>query len=171
MLDPNLEKEMEKAIIFLCENYNKTGPNPKPVILHSIRVGNYLYNNGYSKEIILAGILHDIVEDTKVSIKQIEKEFGKKIADLVSANTFDKDISDRVEKYQEMYSRCLKARKEALIVKTADILDNTNYILLVKTKEIQNALIKKRKYFLKISKDVIGNEIVWKELKEKTDKF
>lgn len=46
--------------------------SPKPVILHSIRIALYLNNLGYNRNIVLAAILHDILEDSSASVEKIK---------------------------------------------------------------------------------------------------
>lgn len=55
----------------------------KPMIMHPISVGMLLEEYGYDDNVIAAGYLHDVVEDTKYTIEDIEKEFGHDIATLV----------------------------------------------------------------------------------------
>lgn len=66
----------------------------KPMIMHPISVGLLLESFGYDDNIIAAGYLHDVVENTKYTIDDIEKEFGNDIASLViSASETDKSLS------------------------------------------------------------------------------
>lgn len=51
----------------------------KPMIIHSIVVGQLLESFGYDDNVVAAGYLHDVVEDTKYTIHNIEKEFCKEI--------------------------------------------------------------------------------------------
>lgn len=55
----------------------------EPYITHPIRVGERLEKEGCSDALISAGYLHDVVEDTKVSIEDIEQQFGKEVATLL----------------------------------------------------------------------------------------
>ena len=59
---------VEKAIKYLVDAIKQSGHNPKPVILHSIRVGLFLFNQNYNQDIVIAAILHDILEDTDTTI-------------------------------------------------------------------------------------------------------
>ena len=88
MTDINLkfERLMNNAIEYLSTALNTTGHNDKPVLLHSIRVGFHLYELGYSEDIVLAGLLHDILEDTKTSKSDLQDKFGVKITQMVFAN-------------------------------------------------------------------------------------
>lgn len=64
-----------------------------PYILHPAEVAKILYDAEFSEEVVAAGFLHDVVEDTPFTIADIENLFGKNIAKLVSANTEDKTKS------------------------------------------------------------------------------
>lgn len=58
-----------------------------PYILHPIEVAQILSTMTDDQEVITAGILHDIVEDTDGTITEIEKRFGKRVAELVTAES------------------------------------------------------------------------------------
>lgn len=69
----------EKAIRLLCKLFTEERSLTKPTLFHSIRVGNYLYKNGYPDHIVIAGFLHDVVEDTKTTTDEIVDLFGKNL--------------------------------------------------------------------------------------------
>ncbi|MBS3068038.1 bifunctional (p)ppGpp synthetase/guanosine-3',5'-bis(diphosphate) 3'-pyrophosphohydrolase [Candidatus Micrarchaeota archaeon] len=58
-----------------------------PYIVHPMEVAIILMKNNASEELIAAGLLHDVVEDTDVELSEIERKFGKKIALLVRGAT------------------------------------------------------------------------------------
>lgn len=163
----NLERLMDSAIEYLSIALNTTGHNNKPVLLHSIRVGFYLYELGYSEDIVLAGLLHDILEDTETSESDLQDKFGTKITNIVSSNSFNTLIDDKTEQFKDMFNRCVIYGKEALIVKAVDILDNSNYIQFVSNIETREWLLFKMKSFINISKDLIEKEDIWNKLNEK----
>ena len=76
----------EKAKIFAIKAHKgqirKSEPD-KPMIIHPISVGLLLEEYGYDDEVIAAGFLHDVVEDTKYTLEDIKKEFGDEVANLV----------------------------------------------------------------------------------------
>lgn len=87
----------EKAKMFAIQAHmgqvRKSEPD-KPMIIHPIGVGQLLESFGYDDNVVAAGYLHDVVEDTKYTIHDIEKEFGKDIANLVmGASEADKSLS------------------------------------------------------------------------------
>lgn len=168
--DPRIDKEIEDSIKFLVNRIESAGErNEKPVIMHSIRVGLYLYEKGYDKTIVIAGILHDLLEDSDTSVKEIEKNFGKDIAELVQANSFDKDIPEKIledkkKRYSQVLERGLARGKKTLIIKAADILDNSYYYHLASDKNLHEWLLEKMGNFIKHTSPRIKEESVWSDL-------
>ena len=98
---------LEEAIIYatIMHQGKVRKFSSSPYILHPIEVAQILSTMTDDEEIISAGILHDIVEDTDGTLKEIEKRFGKRVAMLVS--------SDSENKYpEEERSSTWKRRKE-----------------------------------------------------------
>jgi guanosine-3',5'-bis(diphosphate) 3'-pyrophosphohydrolase len=56
-----------------------------PYIEHPIGVAWILDRSGFDETIVIAGLLHDLVEDTEVTLDQIRQEFGKEVAEIVAA--------------------------------------------------------------------------------------
>lgn len=163
-INPDDDLKVEKAIKFLVKAIATSGNNSKPVILHSIRVAFFLEREGYSNNTVVAALLHDLVEDSAVTLEEIGDSFGQEIQNLVSTLTFDPNISDKKQRYEEVFDRSLKAGKESLLIRTADILDNSNYYLLAKDDATKQFLFEKMKCFLDISQPIIGDEPLWKGL-------
>ncbi|GIO24540.1 HD domain-containing protein [Oceanobacillus sp. J11TS1] len=95
----------------------------EPYITHPIRVAERLEKAGYSDDLISAGYLHDVVEDTSVSLKDIEQQFGKEVADLVASHTEDKSKS-WWERKTATVNHLQNAPKEVKYLIIADKLDN-----------------------------------------------
>ena len=74
-----------------------------PYIAHPYGVGLMLARAGYDEEVIVAGILHDTVEDTDVTLEQVEEMFGARVAGIVrGCSEPDKDLSWEVRKRHTM---------------------------------------------------------------------
>lgn len=148
MRDLEEDKEIERAIQYLVHSFESSGDNPKPVIIHSTRVGMNLSARDYEKRIVISGLLHDLLEDTDVTSDEIRSRFGKDVANIVEATSFDEDIDDYLERHYDIYKRCFELGRSAIIVKSADILDNSDYYGLGDSEELQKNQIKKMDYFL-----------------------
>ena len=64
--------------------FRKSG---EPYFIHPVAVANILCDMELDIETIIAGLLHDVVEDTEYTYEDIEREFSKEIADLVDGVT------------------------------------------------------------------------------------
>lgn len=94
-----------------------------PYITHPIRVATLLEKSGASEESVSAGYLHDVVEDTPIEIEEIEKEFGRRVAELVQAHTEDKSKTWK-ERKQHTIDILKTAESEVKQLIVADRFDN-----------------------------------------------
>ncbi|MBA3723370.1 MAG: HD domain-containing protein [Candidatus Levybacteria bacterium] len=137
---PTTDRDFEEALRFLSDKMPDAKDLPKPTLLHSVRVGVYLYNHGYESTICVAGLLHDLVEDSEVTVKDIAKEFGRDVADIVKANTKNEELPEDI-RYDELMKACIQSGENASIVKAADIIDNlTTYRKMQSELGMQNML-------------------------------
>ncbi|SFS12114.1 GTP pyrophosphokinase [Halomicrobium zhouii] len=167
MRDGREDEEIERAIIYLVHSFEASGENQKPVIFHSIRVGMGLYNRGYEKHIVIAGLLHDLIEDTDVEKDEIASNFGREVSDIVEATSFDREIQDYPDRYHDTLDRCFQKGREPVIVKAADILDNSNYYHLADSEELRKNLMEKMAFFIDNSGSYIGDERLHQELHDR----
>lgn len=156
----SIEESLENAIRFLVSKFPDASELMKPTAFHSIRVGTYLYENWYNKIICLAGILHDILEDTDVTEEEIKDVYGIEVFTLVLANTKDMNIADKDIRNKDLILRCVQSQ-DALIVKCADIMDNYKY----RTRHWNTKEIERARNFAKMIKDTIppsfDDKIFW----------
>ena len=123
----------EKAKMFAMQAHmgqvRKSEPD-KPLIVHPIRVGKLLEELGYDDNVVAAGYLHDVVEDTKYEIEDIDKEFGKDIATLVmDASESDKSLPWE-ERKKETIEKVKKLPLRNKLVIAADKIDNLEDLFL-----------------------------------------
>ena len=99
-----------------------------PYIVHPLRVGQLLIEYGCPEEVVLSGILHDVLEDTSVTEATIIEQFGSKVAQWVrGASEPEKAIP--WEKRKEHTLEYLKtAPIEVVWITCADKLDNIRSI-------------------------------------------
>ena len=100
-----------------------------PYISHPIAVAVILVGLGMDSDTIIGGLLHDVVEDTSVTLEDIEKQFGADVAELVDGVTKLANIpySSRAEQQAENVRKMLLAMAKdvrVVIIKLADRLHN-----------------------------------------------
>lgn len=95
----------------------------EPFVVHPLNVALILAGLNLDKETIVAGLLHDVVEDTERSIDDISKEFGEEVAFLV----------DGVTKIEDVIKKQKNRKIEA---------SNIKKIIMATTKDIRVILIK-----------------------------
>lgn len=161
------DQELEEAIKFLVSEFDRSGHNPKPVIFHSIKVAMYLYDLDYPHHVIIAAVLHDLIEDTTVTKENIAEKFGKEISQMVDDLSFNNEIGSKEEQYIEMFKRTKKAGIDPLIIKCADIYQNSFFV--GNSLQPDDYFIKKIQYFLEMSEDLIGDQKPWKDLKDRLE--
>lgn len=93
----------------------KTGED---YITHPVAVAEFLLNYGTDKETIIAGLLHDVVEDTPIEYKEILDKFGKNVAFLVDGVTKEEGRTQEKIKAKSLIN------KRVLLVKLADRIHN-----------------------------------------------
>ena len=127
-----------RAIKFVADAHQgqyRKGTNI-PYISHLMNVMKILCENGCDKEIITAGILHDVIEDTSVTIEQVERLFGKRVATMVTGASEpdqmrkgkDEKTSWPLRKQHTIEFITREATLEQLLVSCADKLDNITAI-------------------------------------------
>jgi len=168
MIPYQTSKEIEKAIGFLVQVIATSGNNPKPVILHSILVGLSLAKLDYPIYVIQAGFLHDVIEDSEVSIESMKEKFGDKVATIVSACTYNHSIQNKVEQYKDAVSRAARTGKDALVVMAADLIQNEPYY---NQEDFTQYPWDKIKYFIEFAEPTLIAEPIWEGLEEVKQKI
>ena len=158
------EKAKRFAINAHKGEVRKSEPD-KPMIMHPIGVGMLLEEYGYDDEVVSAGYLHDVVEDTNYTIFDIEKEFGKGIADLVKgASEPDKSLS-----WEERKTHTIEETKDLplrnKLVICADKINNLEDLMIKFTKNgnrdfsaFKRGEDKQRWYYTSVYDSLIYNE-------------
>ena len=127
----NLKVDIEKiklAFFFAEEchegQYRKSGED---YIMHPVEVTKILIDMKMDTDTIVAGILHDIVEDTLITLADIKYNFGETVATLVDGVTKLKTLPNGTKKQDENIRKMILAMAQNLrviIIKLADRLHN-----------------------------------------------
>ena len=100
-----------------------------PYILHPLEVLQILYSMRADTNLMIAGVLHDMVEDTDTSLNEIRELFGNDVAELVASNSEDKSKSWD-ERKQHTIDELANANQRVKMLIMADKLSNIRSIAL-----------------------------------------
>ena len=108
---------VSEAIIFAVHAHDgmRRKKSESPYILHPMEAAVIVSTMTDDQEVIAAAALHDVVEDAGITIEEVEEKFGKRVRELVEAETEDK--REEVPPSESWYIR----KEESL-----EILKNTN---------------------------------------------
>lgn len=140
--NPNADLSLiKKAYVFSkTEHGNQKRHSGDPYFSHPLAVAEILIDLKMDQDSIIAALLHDIVEDTEITLEEIEKNFNKPIADLVDGVTklgkiestnFKEDVAENFRKLTLAMSKDIRV----LLIKLADRLHNMRTLFYVPSKE------------------------------------
>ena len=132
---------IKKAISFALKAHDtqKRKSGDSLYFWHSFSVARLIQEQGLPEKVVVASILHDIVEDTDKGIEEIEREFGEEVARLVEELTINVKDSWKKRK-EESIKKFKNSSYYAKLIKLADKIDNLS----------------------EIKRDVISNKNPWK---------
>lgn len=125
-------KELTDAILFAAKchagQFRKDGKIP--YINHPLEVMHLLQHSGdvHDHEVLMAAVLHDVVEDTPVTAVQIADHFGKRVSSIVLELTDDKTLSKEERKRLQLLTTETLS-PEARIIRISDKICNVHDII------------------------------------------
>ena len=117
---------VEKAIRFAIQAHQgqeRKAQEGVPYVVHPLHVGMLLSRHGFPEEVVAAGVLHDVVEDTVSELEDMEREFGPEVAKLVAEVSEDKRLSWALRK-QHTIDSIASMSDGARAITAADKLHN-----------------------------------------------
>ncbi len=110
------------------KNQRRKGEGAEPYINHPAEVADILARAQADWSIIIAGVLHDTIEDTDTTYDELVKEFGQKIADIVTEVTDDKTLP-KAKRKQLQIEKMPGKSQPAQMVKIADKIANLSSVI------------------------------------------
>jgi (p)ppGpp synthase/HD superfamily hydrolase len=103
----------------------------EPYIEHPLEVAKIVRMHNGSKEMVAAALLHDVVEDTDVTLDEVRQEFGDAVANLVDDLTDVSKPEDGNRAFRKAMDRdhTAQASAAAMVIKAADLISNTKSIV------------------------------------------
>lgn len=127
--------KFDMALAFAIEKHagQKRKGKSKEYILHPMEAAVIAARMTKDEDVLCAAVLHDVVEDTGVTVDELREKFGDRVAELVDSVSEDKMIGlDPEETWEERKRKALVALDEASrdtkLLKLADKLSNMREI-------------------------------------------
>jgi len=125
------KKKLFSAVKFATKAHDgqfRKGTNI-PYIIHPLNVAKILIDNNCPIDTIVAGILHDTIEDTNVTLQEIGRKFGENVAKIVDGVTDHNQQNCEWGKRRRIKLKYLEtAPADIMLVECADKLDNIRAI-------------------------------------------
>ncbi|WP_077418663.1 HD domain-containing protein [Chryseobacterium sp. JV274] len=159
----NYKDQLYNARKFAIEKHNGQHYGIYPYEIHLGNVVSVLMRfsilptNQENTDILISAWLHDILEDTTVSIEELEKRFGKKITEIVYSLT-DGDGKNREERKDNMYNKLIH-NQISIIVKLADRIANVEFCLIQNNKKLYDMYQKEQPKLQQIVSSKMNTEI------------
>ena len=126
---------LDRAIIYAVKAHSGTERRGKgfPYIVHPMEAMEIVSTMTADQELLAAAALHDVVEDTSVSVEDLRAEFGPRVAQLVEeeSDRFEQGVSEEDswhDRKQAAINRLARASHDAKIVALGDKLSNMRAI-------------------------------------------
>ena len=136
------------AATFAAERHRdqrRKGKDASPYINHPLALASLLAERGVrDPTVLMAALLHDTVEDTATTFEDIERAFGREVADIVREVTDDKTLG-RAERKRLQIEHAAGLSRPARLVKLADKICNLRDV--VASPPADWTLQRKREYF------------------------
>ncbi len=119
------KKEQEAVqFSFVAHRKQKRKGTDIAYVSHPMIVGLILARMEADSRTVIAGILHDIIEDTEYDKKDIKERFGSDVAELVEeVSETDRDLPYR-ERKERAAAKLYEVSDRAVLIKAADVLSN-----------------------------------------------
>jgi guanosine-3',5'-bis(diphosphate) 3'-pyrophosphohydrolase len=138
-----------KALAFAAHKHRdqrRKDPAASPYINHPIALANVLINEGgvTDVEVLAAALLHDTVEDTSTTHREIRRRFGPRIARIVHEVTDNKRLPKKERKRLQI-QHASRISRDAQLVKLADKIVNLRDV--ARRAPVSWDLARRREYF------------------------
>lgn len=121
-----------RAAAILHKNQFRKGTAPYPYITHLFAVACILADYTEDEDIIIAGMLHDTLEDTDYTATELEIDFGPRVREIVegvSERMTPDDVRDWQERKDSYLALMERTGEESLMVVAADTLHNLRSVI------------------------------------------
>ncbi|MGB0861522.1 MAG: HD domain-containing protein [Saprospiraceae bacterium] len=176
-----MNEKLQKAIDITTKAFiNKKRLNGNDYVSHCINVMEILKEFGFENEedILIAGIMHDVCEDTPIPNKQIFDLFGERVGFIINALSKNKKPKNnqlhgnhRFMMYMNRFYMGMLAEPYILFIKLADQIDNLQSVEVFRTEKIKRKIDEIEIYFMPQYEKIIKNHELPQKYIERFDKM
>jgi len=121
------------ALRFAAERHRdarRKGETAAPYINHPIAVADQLAAHGLGDdvELLMAAVLHDVIEDTDATYEDVQRQFGGRVAGIVQDVSDDKSL-DREARRRLVVDTIGRKSREARLIKLSDLIANVHDVI------------------------------------------
>lgn len=139
--------------------------NGEPYIIHPVSVAEIIVEMGLDTDSIVAGLLHDCIEDTQFGYKEIENKFGTVVADLVDGVTrlgmirYSKE-QEQMEDLRKMFM-AMSRDIRVILIKLADRLHNMRTIQYMSERKQRDKALETMEIYAPIAHRLGMQRVKW----------
>jgi GTP diphosphokinase / guanosine-3',5'-bis(diphosphate) 3'-diphosphatase len=158
-----------------CLHEGQLRASGEPYIAHPVAVAGLLRDLGGGAEMIAAGFLHDVIEDTDVTAEEIERRFGAGVRQLVEGVTklsklnFSSKKDQQAENFRRMFLAMAKDIR-VIVVKLADRLHNMRTLEHLNDEKRRRIALETREIFAPLANRLGIGRLKW-ELEDLAFKY
>ncbi|MBU6184777.1 MAG: HD domain-containing protein, partial [Rickettsiales bacterium] len=158
-----LDFELINKAIYWARKYHgdQKRKSGDPYYSHPLEVAYMVSEYKLKTDVIAASILHDIVEDTEVTVEMIEGTFGQRIAEMVDRLTRDRPNGTKLSVEDILYNNYIKNDIEVILIKCIDRVHNMQTIKFKDLDKQEKTSIETLKNFL-----ILSESMEWAEISE-----
>ena len=159
-----LDFDLTNKAIYWAKKYHgdQKRKSGEPYYSHPLEVAYMISEHNLKTDVIVASILHDIIEDTEVTVGMIFDNFGWRIAEMVDRLTRDRPDGTKLTIEEIITNAYQKQDKEVLLIKLIDRLHNIQNIESINSK-------KQKELAEETLNDIIITTTIWQNLNLETE--
>ena len=148
-----LDFDLINKAIYWAKKYhgNQKRKSGEAYYTHPLEVAYMISDYKLKTDVIVASILHDIVEDTEVTIEMIHGSFGQRIAEMVDRLTRDRPDGTKLSIEEIINNAYCKKDNEVLLIKLFDRFHNMQTVGVKSPEKVTKNVVDTLKYFLSLA--------------------
>ena len=148
-----LDFEVINKAIYWAKKYHgdQKRKSGEPFYSHPLEVAYVISEYKLKTEVIVASILHDIVEDTAVTLNMILETFGQRVAEMVNRLTRDRPDGTKLSVKEIIRMAYKNGDKEVLLIKIFDRLHNLQNIHFLTADKLQKTFDQTIDFFITLA--------------------